>query len=152
MKTSHGSSPRVLLDTNVYVSYLLSTEKSASPVAAVIELAGDERFELLAPKALIDELLSAIEANPYLHQRIKQEELEEFVIALELLTISCAPLEGPFPRIVRDDEDNYLLAYAKAYGVDILVTGDKDLLVLRELLERPQIMTVREFLDLVQPA
>ncbi|MGB3307818.1 MAG: hypothetical protein WBA63_16645 [Thermomicrobiales bacterium] len=58
-------------------------------------------------------------------------------------------LHTPFPSVLRDRCDDYLLTYAKAYGVDVLVTGDRDLLVLRKLLDRPRIVTVREILDLV---
>ncbi|HWV34588.1 MAG TPA: hypothetical protein VNZ55_03085 [Thermomicrobiales bacterium] len=44
---------------------------------------------------------------------------------------------------------NSPLAHAKAYDVDFLVTGDQDLLILRDLLDQPRIVTVREFLDLM---
>jgi predicted nucleic acid-binding protein len=45
----------------------------------------------------------------------------------------------------RDKKDNYLLALARDVGADFLITGDKDLLVLKQF-ENTVIISLTEFL------
>lgn len=76
--------------------------------------------------------------------------MDRLMSVLRSIAIPVQPLPFPFPAVTRDTRDDYLLAYASAYDVDVLVTGDKDLLVLSEHLDRPRIMSVREFLAFIQ--
>jgi uncharacterized protein len=48
--------------------------------------------------------------------------------------------------LCRDEDDNFLLALAKDSKADFLITGDKDLLVLKQF-ENTSILTLTEFLD-----
>ncbi|MDQ2719987.1 MAG: putative toxin-antitoxin system toxin component, PIN family [Bacteroidota bacterium] len=48
-------------------------------------------------------------------------------------------------KLSRDKKDNYLLSLAKDSKVDFLITGDKDLLVLKKF-ENTSIITLSEFL------
>ena len=47
-------------------------------------------------------------------------------------------------NICRDAKDNFLLSLAKDSKADFLITGDKDLLVLKQF-EGVQIVTIAEF-------
>ena len=49
------------------------------------------------------------------------------------------------PKLIRDAKDQPILNAAIVYGVDIILTGDKDFLSLK--LESPQCMNVAEFLS-----
>ncbi|MBX2973718.1 MAG: putative toxin-antitoxin system toxin component, PIN family [Flavobacteriales bacterium] len=49
-------------------------------------------------------------------------------------------------RICRDPDDDYLLALCKSAKVDVLLTGDEDLLVLKKY-GRTRIMNARAFVD-----
>lgn len=60
--------------------------------------------------------------------------------------MSPAPLANP---ICRDTDDDWVLATAAAGEVDVIVTGDKDLLVLKRFRSIP-IVTPRGFLELLQ--
>ena len=51
----------------------------------------------------------------------------------------------PIPALTRDPKDDYLIAYALVGGADFLVTGDADLLVLKQI-DSLKIVTAREFL------
>jgi predicted nucleic acid-binding protein len=46
--------------------------------------------------------------------------------------------------LCRDKKDNFLLALAKDACADYLITGDKDLLVIKKF-ERTQIITITEY-------
>jgi len=46
--------------------------------------------------------------------------------------------------LCRDEKDNFLLSLAKDSNADFLITGDKDLLVLKEF-EKTQIVTMNEY-------
>ena len=50
------------------------------------------------------------------------------------------------PAISRDPDDDYLLALAKVGKADILITGDKDLLVL-EKYGRTRVLNARAFAE-----
>jgi len=129
---------RVLLDTNLFISYLLNArENPASSIDQLIGLTISGAYDLIAPDAVLTELRRTVDRKPYLNRSINQEDLELLLRILGSLRLSAPPIPGPYPPVVRDKGDDYLLAYAKAYDVDFLVTGDRELLVLRELLDRP---------------
>lgn len=46
--------------------------------------------------------------------------------------------------LCRDDKDNFLLSLAKDSEADFLITGDKDLLVLKKF-EETRIVTIAEY-------
>ena len=52
---------------------------------------------------------------------------------------------SPIEIISRDPNDDYLLTFSKHYNLDYLVTGDKDLLVLKSY-GQTQILTFAEFI------
>lgn len=51
--------------------------------------------------------------------------------------------------VCRDSKDNYQLALAKDAGADFLITGDKDLLELKQF-EGTQIVTLNQLLKIIQ--
>ena len=60
-------------------------------------------------------------------------------------------IEEPIPTITRDVKDDYLLAYALVGRADYLVTGDKDLLILRGLITGLEIVTPLQFSEILAP-
>lgn len=100
---------------------------------------------LVLPEDLVAELERTLTSKPYLRDRIAPEHSVAFIVQLRTLSVVVSRLDTPVPAIVRDPADNYLLAAAVAGDADYLVTGDKDLLVLRDHLDRPRIVTMAEF-------
>ncbi|MBO6794257.1 MAG: putative toxin-antitoxin system toxin component, PIN family [Balneolaceae bacterium] len=49
----------------------------------------------------------------------------------------------------RDEDDRWVLQSAINSNADILITGDKDLLVLTDQIKKPKILTPRQFWELV---
>ena len=120
---------RVLLDTNILISYLL-TPKQTSPVLEVVTrgLLGD--FTLLLPEDLLEEFWRKAHEKRYLVERIAPTELRRFVEVLIEVSELVSRITEPIPAVTRDPKDDFLLAYALVGRADYLVTGDQDLLVL----------------------
>lgn len=136
---------RVLLDTNILISYLLH-RSPASPVTTLVEAAILGDFTLLLPESLLEELSARVSTKRYLTDRITPEEFRH----LSALLLAQGELIPRFteatPAVTRDPKDDYLLAYAIIGEADFLVTGDEDLLVLREV-RGMKILRPREFVE-----
>ncbi len=141
---------RVLLDANLYFSYLWSPEKASGTIAKIIGAALASVFELVIPAELIEEMESALQDKPYFRDRITLDQLRDLVEALGGISDERPYLPEPWLDVVRDPKDNFLLAAAVHADVDVLVSGDKDLLVLASHLERPTILSPREFLESIE--
>lgn len=143
---------RVLLDTNVYISFLISHSRFATTVGRIMQLAVDGTFHLVVPEEVLIELRNRISTKRYLSDRIDPQAVESIESLVRSFGDVLPPLSGDMPRITRDQNDDYLLAAAAIGDVDVLVTGDRDLLVLRGQLERPAMMSPAEFLELLDKA
>ncbi len=60
------------------------------------------------------------------------QEVEGFLTALAELADHVSSSADPLPRICRDSRDDYLIAQAISSGATHLLTGDRDLLALRD--------------------
>jgi putative PIN family toxin of toxin-antitoxin system len=118
---------RVLLDTNILVSYLLLPR---GPIQTVVDAAISGAYELLMPEELLDELTQTIAARDSLRNRIPSDLLIEFINELKIISTEIPIIDVEIQPITRDPKDDFLLAYALAGEADILVSGDDDLLVL----------------------
>lgn len=132
---------RALLDTNVFISYLL-TPQHAGSVKVIFEALGRNQFTLLLPDEVVDEILDVIANHPHLIGRVSSDKLTTFLELLRAVAEVTPRIEQTIPAIARDVKDDYLLAYAVVGQADYLVTGDKDLLVLGEVAEVKIVSTV----------
>lgn len=139
---------RVLLDTNIYISYLLPS-RAAGTMQIIIGAAFTGGFTLLLPEDLVREFGMRIDQKPYLANHIHAGEAQEFLQLLREVAEIVPAITQPIPAISRDPKDNYLLAYAVIAQANYLVTGDHDLLVLGTV-EMVQIVTPAQFAALLQ--
>jgi len=58
-------------------------------------------------------------------------------------------IKSLIPAVTRDPKDDYLLAHALVGGADCLVTGDEDLLTLQQQVHELEILTHRQFCELL---
>ncbi len=127
---------RVVLDANVVVAAFASH----GLCEAVFELCLDSHQLLIS-----EELLGEIYRN--LREKIGLPEATAGQIA-GLLRDNCEVLT-PFPAVTdacRDPDDLHVIGLAAGGNADCLVTGDKDLLVLKKT-GRCRILTPRQFAD-----
>lgn len=135
--------PRVLLDTNVLISYLLRPD-AESAVGTLLRAFLAGRFVLLLPEALLEELVVTVREKPPLAQRIPVDELQTLVTLLRQFGETVPRIRRPIPQVTRDPKDDYLLAYALVGATDYLVSGDKDLLALQGQVAGLQLVTPRQ--------
>jgi putative PIN family toxin of toxin-antitoxin system len=139
---------RVLIDTNVFISYLLSSH-STGVIQEIFSAWAEDKFTLLVPEALLDELLETVRSKPRLAKRISLQSLEEFLTIIQELSEEVPRIKSPIPAVTRDPKDDYLLAYALVGRADYLVTGDDDLLTLQQQIHELEILTPRQFSELL---
>lgn len=121
---------RACVDTNILISYLLAP-LSNNPPSRIIRSALQGACTLVVAELTLTELTGRVQSKPYLVDRISIAMLDQFVVSLRVVA-EVYPLPAhPLPRVVRDPRDDYLLSPAVLERVDYLVSGDKDLLVLR---------------------
>ena len=125
---------RVLIDTNVFISYLLSAH-NAGVIQEIFLAWAEDKFTLLIPEALLDEISETVTTKPRLAKRILPENLKEFLATIREMGEEVPRIGSPIPAVTRDHKDDYLLAYSLVGGADYLVTGDKDLLALQGQIE-----------------
>lgn len=118
--------PRWVVDTNVLVSAFLW---HGTP-GRVIELAGEGEVQLFTSRTLLDELAATL----------AKKKLAKYVAATGLTADRMLSLYRGFATVVmarqlgqqvsRDADDDAVLACAVAARVDLIVSGDDDLLSL----------------------
>ena len=142
--------PRVAIDTNVFVSGLIS---SRGAPGQLLDMLKDGAITIVVGIAQQDELQDVLR-RPLLRDKysIPSERIEEL---LDLVDEIQSPSEPPQDVIVvRDPDDQEILQTAVAARVDYLVTGGEDLLVLAEepSLTPLRIVNPRDFVDMFESA
>ncbi len=127
---------RAILDTNLWISYLISKELSKIDVLF-------ERDELiiLFSNELLEEFIE-VASRPQFRKYFALVDIEEL---LELFDV-YGEVVGVTATVdaCRDPKDNFLLALAKNGNADFLITGDADLLDL-ENFEGTEILRYSDF-------
>lgn len=124
---------RVLLDTNILISYLLSANPERSATSAILRLAFTGQIVLLHVPGVVEELLWKLKSRPDLATRINPESAAALIERLRAHAVFVQPLPEPYPEVTRDPKDDFLIAHAIVAAADYLVSWDRDLLDLREI-------------------
>ncbi len=134
---------RIVLDANVLVSAVIS---QTGPPREIVNAWVDERFELVASPALLEELRDVL-ARPRFRRWVSVETAAEFVDELgqDAEVIEDPPAQ---PGRSADPDDDYLIALSRGAQADYLVSGDRHLLDLSD--PDPPVLTPRRFLDLLR--
>ncbi len=117
---------RLILDTNILLSAFLSP---LGAPAKLLDAWERKTFTLVACDALIAEL-SDVAGRPFFRARLRAIAAELLAAGLRDFSFFCQNL--PSGPIAPDPKDSYLLALAEASQAEFLVTGDKQLLSLKQ--------------------
>ena len=135
------SKMNVILDTNIWISFLFG--KQLQSVASVFDNADIKVF--VSPEQITE--IQSVLSRPKIREHISRESIDAM---WDLMRTRCYPI-ADYPSVessIRDVKDAYLLAMAEAIPANVIVTGDKDLLVLQQHHDTG-IMTYPEFLVLL---
>lgn len=115
---------RLVLDTSVLLSAFVGA--STSPPGRLLAAARAEVFEMVACPLIFEELRRGL-GKPYFSARVSESEADELLDALGLLAVRVAdPVSAA--NILRDPNDDFLVAVAAAARAGAIVTSDRDLL------------------------
>ena len=139
---------KVVADTNTLISGFLW---DGTP-AQLLDAGLDSRFTIFSSKALLDEFEATLSAPKFL-SRLNAKGLTASGLLTKFRN-SChevTPSMLDLPSNLRDADDLAVLACAIAVPVDLIVSGDKDLLVLGQFRGIP-IVDSRAALELLRLA
>lgn len=128
---------RILLDTNLWVSALLSERTRVR----IERLLGNPFFEVLADAKLIAELEDVC-SRPKIAKYLPPGRIAVFLQILQERLDFIVPVSQV--RVCRDPDDDYLLAICMDGNADFLLTGDSDLLILSSF-GQTRILTLTDF-------
>lgn len=129
---------RLLLDASVLLSAAVA--RPGTPLALLMAAVEDGEVEMVACDHLLDEVSRGLE-GPYFRDRLPEEDRGQIPEGLARIAAMHDDPESP-PALLRDPDDDYLVALARSAKAEAIVTGDADLLD-HEGLEPPAI-TPRE--------
>lgn len=133
---------RIVLDTNQIVSGLLTRRG----LQADLLDAWQERCYLLITSPFLFSEVQAVLAEPKLKEkyRLKESQIEKFLTLLKMESFQVPGLVHV--KACRDPDDDAILGCAVEGEADFIVTGDSDLLVLKEY-KGIRILTARHYLE-----
>jgi len=127
---------KVVFDTNIFISaFIISGSQAEKAVSRIIE----GRDVLLLSKGILDEVLTVLSTK---FSRDK-EEISRVAVILSEMAEWVEPSEKI--KVLHDDPDNRILECAVDGNSDTIVTGDKELLKLREY-KKTRIISLKEYL------
>ncbi len=132
---------RIIIDTNLWINFLLSKQFVFLDI-----LLNKKKVVLLFSDELLNELLDVVH-RPKLHKYFSTQDIEN---TLEIINRHAEYIKvTSHVNNCRDEKDNFLLALAKDGSADFLLTGDKDLLILKRF-DSAEIITIAEYKVLQQ--
>lgn len=127
---------KIVFDTNVILSAFLTQGLSSR----VLDICLDRHTIIISPW-----ILKEVEEKLKKKFKLRVEEMERVLSFLRSEFNIIAP-KGKKPDIVRDKDDNNILQIAEYTKAELIITGDKDLLVLKKF-NSIQIINPREYME-----
>lgn len=129
---------RVIIDTNLWISFLLT--KDFSNFDSILS---DGEITLLFSSELIDEIIEVTQRIKF-RKYFNLDDVERLLLMLKSRAIFIEVTSEI--NICRDPKDNFLLSLCQDGHATHLLTGDKDLLVL-ESFGQTKIQKISEYLS-----
>nr|WP_276899163.1 putative toxin-antitoxin system toxin component, PIN family [Pedobacter kyonggii] len=129
---------RIILDTNLWISFLISKDFSK-----LDEIIFSKKSILIFSQELLEEFLEVVK-RPKFRRYFAQTDIEDLLETIdeygEFIVVKSKI------EICRDAKDNFLLSLAVDGKADFLLTGDQDLLMI-EKIGKTNIKTISSFFE-----
>jgi putative PIN family toxin of toxin-antitoxin system len=123
--------PKAVLDTTVLVSAFLIPRRGGASFE-LLRFAMEGAYDLVLSSDILDETARVLLTRQHLRRRYDYPDEAIVTYCQSLARLATAVLNHPPPvQVVRDPEDDKILACALAAEADYLVTRDDDLLCLK---------------------
>lgn len=134
---------KVILDANIFVSFFLT---GGETIATVFALWKRGKFEVFASTDIVAEVYR-IFRYPKIQKRITSVDQKALIQMVEDLVERVYPQKRT--HVLRDPDDEKYLEAASACHADYLVSGDRDLLSLKNF-GTTRIVSPKEFVEVLQ--
>ena len=128
---------KVVIDTNLWISFLISNKMSE-----IDELILNKTIKLIFSEELIEEFIAVVQRPKFQKYFTENEVIALLEIIQEFAEIISVSSNL---QLCRDQKDNFLLNLCVDGKADFLITGDDDLLVLKNVGET-KIVNWKEFI------
>lgn len=133
---------RLVLDTNVIVSAFMALGVPYQ----LLQTAAINHIVICTSAELLEELKVVLGRKKILLQLLRAQRNTDEVMRKYTSISSVVHAPPPYPRIARDPKDDMVLACAIAAKATAIVTGDNDLLVIKQY-QGMQILRPRQALQ-----
>ena len=116
---------KIILDCNIWISLLIGHQAQL-----VRQILTDVRFDVYACDELLEEIHDVC-SREKIRTRVTDEEMEDFFRIIYAFS-HMAKIEQKAQSEIRDPKDLYLLSLAESIEADSIITGDADLLDLKQ--------------------
>ena len=116
---------KVILDCNIWISFLIGHQASLMQ-----RILTDSRIDVLTCEELLNEIQEVSE-RPKIRSHVSDEELEEFFRIIYAFG-KMVNITTNSEAAIRDPKDLYLMSLAESTEADYIVSGDADLLELKQ--------------------
>lgn len=138
---------RITIDTNIFVSNLLS---KAGTAASVLEYWRQRKFILVLSPAIINEIQKVLaDRKLSVKYGINPEEISQLMLLLERDALIVPGELDVKVALIEDPDGEMFLACAVEGQVDYIVSGDHHLLNLGSFKDIP-ILSLRQFIEIIK--
>ncbi|TDE14620.1 putative toxin-antitoxin system toxin component, PIN family [Dyadobacter psychrotolerans] len=130
---------RIILDTNLWISFLISRDFSK-----LDDLIITKGCVLIFSKELLDEFLE-VASRPKFRRYFSQSDVEDILDTIDEFA-EFITVKSQFD-LCRDVKDNFLLSLSLDGAADFLITGDSDLIDIKEF-NNTRILNITDFFNL----
>ena len=129
---------RIVLDTNLWISFLLTKELSK-----LDKILADKKVLLIFTEELLEEPVEVMSRSKF-SKYFTTSDTEHLLLLIRERSIFIEVISKV--EMCRDPKDNFLLSLCVDGNASHLITGDKDLLVLGKI-GKTQIISIKEYLN-----
>lgn len=134
---------KVVLDSNIFISFLISHKP---PISTILDLWRRGELAVYYSVEILDELKRALE-YPKIRKMVSDSDSISLIDAIKILGILVVPSKKI--EVCRDKEDDKYLEVCLESGCGFLISGDEDLLAIKEF-RGVKIINPSEFVSLIQ--